>query len=312
MNALLVSRRTNLIVCFIAITFGLLSCSYDKQSKGDEAYAGKINDWHLKRIASLKEDDGWLSLAGLYPLKEGAHAFGADSSSDMVFPPKAPDHIGWFSLKAGQISVRIKNGIEVLNHGAPVTETILKSDADGEPTTLTLGSLKWYVIKRGGEFFVRLKDKEHPNFASFKGIDRYPVSKQWRVKASFVGFDEPKTIGIPNILGQVNEEPLYGALEFTLEGETYRLAPLGDPGSDSFFIIFGDETNGEETYGGGRFVYADTPDENGITYIDFNKSYNPPCVFTGFATCPLPPAQNRLQVKITAGEKNYGQAGQDH
>ena len=283
-----------------------------QEARTGSEYAETINAWHQKRVESLKESDSWLSLAGLYPLEEGSHSFGADPSNDIVFPEeKAPAMIGRLIVDGDQIRARIQPGVTVYVGETAVRDTILRSDAEGDPTILSHGSLEWYAIERGGTLFLRLKDNNHPNFEAFDGIERFPVSRKWRVKAEFQAIEPPDSIGIPNVLGQVNRSPLYGRLVFELDGETYTLAPLGDPESDDeFFIIFGDETNGESTYGGGRFVYADTPGEDGVTYIDFNKAYNPPCVFTDYATCPLPPPQNRLDAEIQGGEKNYGDTAQ--
>lgn len=308
--------RNLLSSTFTILVSGLLfaslfsSCGSDGHKKGnsdDADYVEKINAWNRERISALKEEDGWLTLAGLYPLEQGTYTFGADSSNEIVFPGKeTPATIGRLNVEKGKVSIRINRDVTVRSDGIAVSDTTLKSDKKRQPTILTHGTLQWYVIERGGQLYLRLKDTDHPNLASFNGIERFPVSRKWRVEARFQAFNQPDTMGIPNVLGQINKDPLFGMLEFELNGNTYTLAPLGNPETDEeFFIIFGDATNGEETYSGGRFVYADTPDENGKTYIDFNKAYNPPCVFTPFATCPLPPPRNRLEVEIRAGEKNY-------
>lgn len=299
-----------LVGIFILGLNGFISCgqAVENNQVSKEEYIEQINRWHQEeRIQSLKEEDSWLSLAGLYELKDGVNTFGADSSNDIVFPSdKAPANIGAFTLENGSITIRINSRAKVRHEGNPVKEMALKSDADGSPDVLTYNSLQWYIIERRGTYYVRLKDTEHPNFSSFDGIDRYPVSPEWRIKATFKEYDQPQTIAIPDILGDVYQDTLYGILSFDIDGESYELAPLGSPDGDRFFIIFGDQTNGDETYGGGRYVYIDTPDEDNTTYIDFNKAYNPPCVFTDYATCPLPPTQNKLPLAVTAGEKVYG------
>ncbi|MEW5806696.1 MAG: DUF1684 domain-containing protein [Acidobacteriota bacterium] len=257
----------------------------------------------------MTSKNGWLSLAGLFWLEEGENGFGADESNTILFPgDRAPDFIGSFFLDNGQVTIRIKPDIKVLHGDTPVTEMILQDDEKGEPTVLTCGSLSWHVIKRDNRYGIRLKDSENPKIKEFKGIERFPVSKRWRIKAKYLPYDPPKNISIVNVLGKVSEEPSPGALKFKIYGKTYRLDSLGEPDDEELFIVFGDRTNGFETYGGGRFLYVKKPDKKGMTYVDFNKAYNPPCAFTEFATCPMPPSQNKLPVKITAGEKSYKDA----
>jgi uncharacterized protein (DUF1684 family) len=283
-----------------------LLSSCNTTDKTTDAYINEINQWHRERIASLKENDSWLSLVGLYWLDADKNTFGSDSTNDIVFPGKGvPARMGWLELEDGTVRIHINPGVKVLTGGIPVTDTTMLSDAGGEPTVLSYGSLRWHIIERDNRLGVRLKDTNNPQITAFGGIKRFPVSARWRVKARYIQFEEPKTIWVPDILGFASKEPLYGSLEFELNGETYRLDPLGEPQDEELFVIFGDQTNGEETYGAGRFVYVPRPNEHGITWIDFNKAYNPPCVFNSFATCPLPPAQNVLPVKINAGEKNY-------
>jgi uncharacterized protein (DUF1684 family) len=269
-------------------------------------HTNEITSWHNKRIDALKDKNGWLSLAGLFWLEEGEYSFGSDPSNDFVFPAKkAPDLIGRFILNQEQVIVKINHEIEVLNEGEPVTEMLLQSDEEDRPTILSWGSLKWFVIRHGDKFAIRLKDSENPKLNTFKGIGTFPIDLNWRVKSIFEPYHPPKKIPTPTILGTTVERLSPGGLAFEVEGKTHRLDPVAESDSKQYFIIFADETNGTETYGPGRFLYVERPGEDGTTYIDFNKAYNPPCAFTDFATCPLPPAQNHLPIRITAGEKNY-------
>ncbi|HGY56167.1 MAG TPA: DUF1684 domain-containing protein [Caldithrix abyssi] len=271
------------------------------------AYFQQIENWHKQRIASLTKKDGWLTLAGLFWLEEGESTFGSAEDNKIVFPKdKAPAHIGRFIVKGDEISVKIDSRVTVLHDGQPVQALPLQHDLTGKPTILTLGSLSWYVIKRGDRYLIRLKDSEHPRLKEFKGIERYPVDVRWRVKARLEPYNPPKKLHIANVLGQVSETDCPGALVFEIDGKEYRLDPEGKMGEKEWFLNFSDETSGRETYGAGRYLVIDAPDENGITYIDFNKAYNPPCAFSPFATCPLPPKQNKLLLRITAGEKDYG------
>lgn len=295
-----------LTVFFVSLLLTGTSCTNKNQKQVTQQYKQEIDSWHQQRIESLEESDSWLSLAGLYSLEEGSQTFGADSSNDIVFPSKASSHMGTITKKGDSFLVQIDQGVTVLNDSTEITKTKLRPGENEEPTVLRHNSLIWYIIERRGTYYIRLKDENHPNFSSFDGIERFPVSPDWRIEATFHPFDEVKTITIPDILGESYQDSLYGTLEFTVEGENYSIAPLGHPQKDDeFFIIFGDQSNGESTYSGGRYLYTPTPDEDNRTYIDFNKAYNPPCVFTNFATCPLPPKQNQLDLKVTAGEKAY-------
>jgi uncharacterized protein (DUF1684 family) len=166
------------------------------------------------------------------------------------------------------------------------------------------GSLLWFVIKRDDQYGVRLRDHESDGVKNFHGIERYPVDVSWRIEARFEKAEPGKTIDITNILGQTTPNPCPGTLVFDIDGKEFRLDAILEGGPD-LFVIFGDDTNEKETYPSGRYIYVNPPDESGKVIIDFNKSYNPPCAFTAFATCPLPPRQNVLPVRITAGEKNY-------
>jgi hypothetical protein len=281
-----------------------ISCKQEVVQKADAAYLNEIEEWHTKRIKNLKKETGWLNLVGLYWLKEGENKFGSASDNDIVFPGKAPKHIGSFILSDSIVTVKITKGIRVVSDSVEVTERILQNDLSENPTTLGLDSFRCFIIKRGIKYGVRLRDLNAPLLKEFKGIDRFPVDSFWRIEAEFEAYNPPKKITVPNILGDTEVEMISGQLIFNLANKRYTIDPI-DSGS-RLFIIFADETNGESTYGAGRFLYADKPDSTGKVILDFNKAYNPPCVFTKYATCPLPPAENRLQIKITAGEKSFG------
>lgn len=267
----------------------------------------EVEEWHQKRITSLKAPEGWLSLVGLHWLKEGENTFGSDPSNDLVFVQKAPAFIGSFFLKDTVVEVSVLNDVPVLINGKEAKRAILAHDQTGNPTRMTFGSLVWYVIKRGDRFGIRVKDTASVTRMEFKGIERFPVDSAWRVRARWIPYDSPKLITIPTIIGVDETDESPGLLEFTLQGKTFRLEPTGKVGDKNWFLVFGDATNGKETYGAGRFLSVPAPDSAGMTIIDFNKAYNPPCVFTPYATCPLPPEQNILPVEVRAGEKMYGE-----
>ena len=261
--------------------------------------------WRQDRDASLRRDDGWLSLAGLYWLADGDNSFGAATDSDLFFPAEsAPATIGTFHVGDGVVQVRAAPGVELLVDGEPAADAVLVSDADGEPTQIEHGSLLFYLITRNERLGIRLKDRASPLLATFEGMHHYPPAPDWRITGTFEPYDPPKTILVPNILGTPVEEVCPGRVVFEVGGQPYALEPTGEPGEE-LFIVFGDATNGDTTYGAGRFVKAQWPDKSEVV-LDFNRSYNPPCVFTPWATCPLPPPQNRLALSVAAGELAYG------
>ncbi len=275
-----------------------------KKNNSDLAYVKSIEEWHTKRIENLKKEDGWLNLVGLYWLKEGDNKFGTDPSNDIVFPEgSAPAFIGSFYLQNDSVTVIINKGIDVTNNNKPIKEMLLKNDLTDNPTILALGSLRWFIIKRSNDIGVRLRDLDSPLVKKFKNINIYPIDKSWKVTAELSPYNPPKIITVPSIIGTQEQDTVDAALLFKLKGKTFKLDPLIE--GNEYFIIFADETNGKETYGGGRFLYAPLADSTGKTVLDFNKAYDPPCSFTEFATCPLPPKQNYMHIKVTAGEKSY-------
>ncbi|MDR3627315.1 MAG: DUF1684 domain-containing protein [Ignavibacteriaceae bacterium] len=296
----------NLSIGIMAVFMISLSGCNKTTEKGDAAYIASINQWHQARIERLKKENGWLNLAGLYWLSEGENSFGSDPSNKIIFPKdKAPAFIGSIILKDGKASIKINKGINVTSENKPVSETELVSDSADNATVLALGTLRWVYIRRSGKFGIRLRDFEASLVKNFKGIDTYPVNSDWRFNAKFTPYNPPRVIPVSTIIGTVEQDTVPGIISFNVNGKEYKLEPVKE-GND-FFIIFADKTNGSETYGAGRFLYASQPDSAGNVILDFNKAYNPPCAFTKFATCPLPPEQNYLQLEITAGEKVYGE-----
>lgn len=291
-----------------------IGCSSSGQdSKTSQSYRAQIEAWHKKRVERLSKKDSWLSLAGLFWLKSGENTFGSGKKNGLVFPQgKAPEYLGKIILTPNKIQAVLAADAAVFNDGQRVRELELKSDAQGKPTILRYASLSWYVIKRGSNYLVRLKDAENPALKNFTGIETYPIDRRWRVKAQFIPYNTPQKIMIANVLGQLSAENSPGKLVFKINGQAFSLDPLAEEKDDTFFVIFSDETSGRETYGAGRFLEVERPDKERFTYIDFNKAYNPPCAFSDFATCPLPPKQNHLLVKISAGEKEYGHHNEKH
>lgn len=275
-----------------------------------KSYEEEIRDWHASRMARLKADGGWLSLAGLFWLHDGANVIGSAAGSDVPFPAKAPAKVGTLSLEKGTGTLTLAPGIGATIEGkpAPATPIALHSDTDEKngPTKITIGSLTFYLIDRGGKYAVRLIDAEAETRTSFTGIETYPIDPKWRIEARFEVPTEKKTISVPTVIDGVFEEmQVAGTARFTVDGKEYSLEPVLEQGDTDLFFIFKDATAGSETYGAGRFLYADPP-KDGKVVLDFNKAYNPPCALTPFATCPLPPPENVLPIPVRAGEKKYG------
>jgi uncharacterized protein len=269
------------------------------------AYRAEIEKWRQQREARLKAEEGWLAVAGLFWLDEGVNRFGSSADNSIALPAgAAPPVAGAFELRQGRVSVRVEPGVIVTAAGKPVTAMELRSDEPGPPDVLKLSRLSLHVIARGGRYGIRLKDPESETRRSFAGLRWFPVSDEMRVDARFVPWPSPRTIPIPNVLGQVNDLPSPGYAEFIVAGRKLRLEPvIEEPGAQELFFIFRDQTAGKESYPAGRFLYAPMP-KDGAVVLDFNKAYSPPCAFTAYATCPLPPPQNRLPVRIEAGEKD--------
>ena len=290
------------ILIFILFSTIIINCAQET----DEHYTAEIRQWREERIKSLTDPHSWLSLSGLYWLKEGKNSFGGDKSNSIVFPGKnIPNRIGYTILKGDSIYTKILPDVKVTSGGKDVSYIKMTPDVEKNKTVLELASLSWFIIKRGDKYAIRLRDSENPAIKNFKGINYFPINKKWKIKAHLEVYDPPKKVEIPTVLGTMVEEQSPGALVFEIDGKTYRLDPLGKKTDKQLFLIFSDETSGWETYGGGRFLEVDNADSAGLVYIDFNKAYNPPCAFTDYATCPLPPMQNKLKVRIEAGEKKY-------
>ena len=294
---------------FLPFALSLLALAAAAAAPTAESHRAEIEAWRAKRIANLKKEDGWLTLVGLFWLREGSNRFGLDAKTDrIVFPEAAGGKaMGSLDLSRGVVTLRAEPDSGLTAGGVPVTTTTLRSDAEGQPTVVKHGSVSFYLIKRGERLGVRVKDSRSPALLAFHGMENYPIDLKWRFDARLDAYPAGKTIAIPNILGSVDQERSPGAVVFDVGGKEFRIDAVIESGSEDLFLIFGDQTNGVETYGAGRFLYTAPPDKNGRIVLDFNKAYNPPCVFTPYATCPLPPTQNRLPIRIEAGEKKFGE-----
>lgn len=265
-------------------------------------YRQEINNWHKSRIAFLRSPEGWINLEGLFWLKPGRNSFGSHAGNDIVYANASfPKLAGYFEWEDGKVNWISEAGVNISIGDSVINRAVIFEEGKKTPL-LALQVFRWNIIKRDDKTGVRFRNLESTGIKNFKDIKCYPVNEKWRVTAHLEA--APKaSIMITNVLGQTKPEDSPGKLVFTINGKTCQLDAITE--DDQLFIIFGDVTSGKGTYPAGRFLYANLPDANGNTVLDFNKAFNPPCAFTPYATCPLPPKQNILPIAITAGEKDY-------
>lgn len=257
--------------------------------------------WKVDRMEELKSKEGFLNLAGLYWLEDGEYSFGSDSSNDVIFPVGFPAKGGVFKVEQGTVSIsKVVQGILI---DSVYQEESLVFDMDQEiAKEMTYGNYVWYIIERVGNVGIRLKDLDHPMLSEELDIHFYEYNPDLVVEAVFKPYLPKKKLTVDNVLGHRFEMEIQGQLQFDFEGKSYSLEPLDDV---DFFVIFSDETSAIETYGSGRYLHVPLPGPDGKTTIDFNRAYNPPCAFTDFATCLIPPAENRLDFRVDGGELDY-------
>ena len=267
-------------------------------------YPQQIEAWRAQREKNLRSEDGWLTLAGLFWLKEGSNTIGAGETNDFILPAgDAPNVLGEIRLTGKQVTFRNLSGDVVSVNNKPISGVVpLHYDESDNSDVVRAGSVSFYVILRGGRLAIRAKDSKSRALKEFKGTEFFPVNPAYRFEAKFI--PSPAKIAIPSIIGQTEEDDSPGIVEFTLNGKTYRLRPVME--GDTLFFIFKDLTSHKETYQPGRMLNTAQP-EHGVVILDFNQAYNPPCAFTPYATCPLPPKENILSVRIEAGELRYQQ-----
>ena len=258
------------------------------------------------RLDSLKGKTGFLNLSGLFWLEEGRSSFGTDSTNSLIFPNQAQTKMGDFNKVGDDVYMIVDAGVPIRVNGSVVQDSILLFNGDSVQLTAKYKALSWHIIKRGDEIGVRLRDYEHPLLEQLTAIEGFPIASKYKVEATWEAYNPPKPLSVPNQVGMMIDLMCYGAFHFELEGIKMVLEPVGKPSHGDYFLMIYDETSGHETYGSGRYIYVPVPDENGITYIDFNKAYNPPCAYTEFATCLFPHEANRIPLRLEAGEKFVG------
>ena len=279
---------------------------YDRQD-----HEAVVAEWRRARLARLTAPNSWLSLVGRFPLKQGRSSAGSAESCDVVLPrEKVPDLAGTFEVEgtvvrftpaAGlALSLQTNGAAQELAPGVAVT---LKSDHSGSPDKIALGSLTMEVMERSSGVYVRARDPDNPTRRDFPGIEHYPVDPKWRVVAHLEHYRPPKTVDLAYESGSAERYSSPGAAVFEIDGVSQRVDPVLDGNGKRLYLVFWDETAGDTTYGAGRFLYAPLPVADRVL-LDFNQAFSPPCAFTPYALCPLAPPQNRLPLRVEAGEKS--------
>ena len=306
---LLTPKLRNTVVA-IALLFGTAAVHAESPTASTTPvdYQQQVQQWRAGRVERLTAPDGWLSLIGLEWLKEGDNRVGSAADNDIVLKA-GPAHLGTVTLgKDGALHIALVKDSGATIDGKAVTQSVLIDDAHATgntaPTTVSFGAANFYVIDREGRKGLRVKDGDAETRKGFLGIDYFPIDPSWHIVATWVPFNPAHKLEIGTVIGTIDKVDVPGKAVFQRDGHTYELLPYQEePGGELFFVI-ADRTSGKETYGAARFLYAALP-KDGKVILDFNEAYNPPCAFTRFATCPLAPPENRLDLSVTAGEKKY-------
>ncbi|MEE8339737.1 MAG: DUF1684 domain-containing protein [Xanthomonadales bacterium] len=268
-----------------------------------ESHRELIQQWRQKRNARLASDFGWLSLVGLEWLQEGENRVGSGQGNTIRLSG-GPDYWGSVFLEENKLRFVRADLDSVTVDDEYANEVLMVPDTEGTPTIVQSGTIRFYPIFRES-YALRVKDSQAPVRVNFKGTRNFDIQRDWRIDGRFIRGEKGETIEIGNVLGQLIPSPVYGRFEFERDGKTFRMIAIADEDSESLEFMFADRSNGHSTYAAGRFVYSDGMPENGRLVVDFNKTYNPPCAFNDYSTCPLPVQENRLNLDVTAGEKDF-------
>lgn len=259
--------------------------------------------WKAKRHESIAGSNGWTTLIARHWLPEGRNHVGSNPTNDLVLPVgRVPASVGTFTRNGRTVQFNAAPGVVATVDGAPVQQTTLKTDLNQEPSKLQIGSLSFVIIERGERLGLRVRDPDALTRRQFAGLKYFPYDATWRLTGHFEPFDPARLLHIPDITGGTQDYLSPGRIVFTHDGKEHRLDVVEEPGEEDYFVIFKDATAGNSTYGAGRFLYVQRPDSSNRITIDFNRAYTPPCGFTQFATCPMPPRQNWLPFEVNAGE----------
>jgi uncharacterized protein (DUF1684 family) len=286
-----------------ALTASILAaCSQSGATFDVAAHTNEVLEWRDWRMAQLKDPGGYLNQIGLYWLEPGTYSFGSDDSNDIVFGGDSAPNIGVFTVDDDGVSMAVTSDVDVQSDGESVSEMSIPADTTDEGVMINHRSLAWSVVERIGRYAIRLRDFEHPFVATFGPLPYFDIDPGLRVEARLRRYAEPKIANVGTVIEGLDYRPESpGLVEFEIDGEKYELEAYTS--GEDLFYVFGDLTNRDATYGAGRFLYSTIPGEDGLTVLDFNKSYSPPCAFNDFATCPVASPRNRLAIRIEAGEK---------
>lgn len=314
------SFRTRALLTFAALWLALAAARWGfSQAAGsavvasdDAAWRQQLGAWRSQREHELSAPDGWLTLVGLEWLKPGINSFGAAADNQIRIRAQAPPHIGLLTVSGATVQLLAPSGgfpPDLQIDGKPAREGSLSAD-DARPSTLTCHGITMVVLPRGGRFALRIKDADSPTRTEFRGLHWYPPDPAYRVTARWVPYKPPQIERIATVVGTTLNMTAPGAAEFLLKGKVYILEPVIEGGDkDKLFFILRDTTSQTTTYEAARFLHTGLPSKGltqpGTLTLDFNELYNPPCAYTPYATCPLPPDKNRLPVAIEAGEQRY-------
>lgn len=260
--------------------------------------------WRSARVQRLTAEDGWLSLVGLHWVPAGKPQTIGNGAANDVDIGRGPKRLGSLEWTESKPSFKVEAGVSVTVDGTAATDIELLHKDVAKPVVLAFGSASLQLIERGDKYALRIKDSEAPTRTGFKGISYFDIDPSWRIDARFESYPEPRTIEIATVVGTIEEYPNPGRIVFERDGKTHSIEALVEDGEEQYFLIIADRSSGKETYGMARYLYAGPP-VNGHIVVDFNKAYNPPCAFTAYATCPMPPDGNRLDLYVSAGEKKY-------
>ena len=294
--------QTLLAIAFIWPSAGALAGESDVAMAQEQEL---ILQWRQSRDENLRQEHGWLTLVGFDWLSQGENRIGSAPDNDIRLPG-GPEHWGTIVLTDNTLLFNRAGDAAVTVDGVVAEQVELVADNVGEPTTVESGTITFHVIYRES-YALRVSDSQAATRINFAGVASYEIQPTWRIEGRLIPAEKGQTIDIGNVLGQVSPTPVLGTFEFEREGKAYQLVGLGDESSSSVWFIFADRTSGHGTYGAGRFLYSEGLPQEGELVVDFNKAYNPPCAFNDYSTCPLPPQANRLDLAVTAGEKDVHQ-----
>ena len=273
-----------------------------------DAYVDSVNQWRDRAEQGLKRDNGWLTLAGRFQMKLGINTFGTGKGNDIVFPPEligtGPARLGTIAIDkaAKRVTLRLSEGVSMTSDGEPFSGERVMSYSTQKRDWVSLGRISMHIIEREGRYILRLADNESLVRKNFPGRIWYAINEKFKVDAKFIAYPPGKKLSIVNVIDEVSDEPCPGYVEFKLNGVKHKMDVVGD--DEGMFFVMRDGTAGDTTYRPSRFLYVEKkPKPNETFTLDFNRAYNPPCAFSEFTTCPLPPQQNILKTRIEAGEK---------